>query len=395
MAKSTSYEKFVALGKHFHGFKYSYPDDQIYDTCYTQLKVYCKKHEEYFITNYVRHITQKSGCKRCGNERGTDKRRHDYEKFVIKGKEIHGESFTYPAKQFYINSSSKLKLSCNTCKAQLEITYNDHITGKVGCRLCAYKRNSATRRHGYDKFLTLAKSIHGEKFYYLPSQLYINAHTPLKVFCREHQDYFQTNYMRHITAKRGCFLCANRQRSRNRRYGYPKFLKEAKEIHGEKYIYQADLFYKSVNTKFPVFCKRHERIFQTSYALHIYEKCGCPDCGRNISKGERVIKEYFIINNIEFVEQYRPPGLKHTRQLSIDFYLPTVDLLIEYQGEQHFKPSGIHGGIASLLPQLRRDQIKRKFAYDNNIELMTLEKYQLKDLASIFKKFFPEKSFKV
>lgn len=389
----TNYNLFVEAGKHFHQFKYSYPPYQDYKYCRTPLQVYCIKHEEHFTTDYAKHILQKRGCKKCGDERGSLKRKFSYEKFVIKSKEIHGNQFSYPVNQIYHNCFSKLNITCNTCKADIITNYANHIHSKVGCKKCSSEKNAIKRRHGYQKFVENALVIHRENFFYPVYQQYLNARTPLNVFCKKHQKYFSTTYMLHITAKRGCFICSNRAIANKRIHGYDLFVARAKEIHGDKYGYFSDQVYKNNLTKFPVFCKKHDKIFQTSYSLHVYEKCGCPDCGRKRSKGENLIKNFLIQNNIEFIEQYNPEGLKDKRKLYIDFYLPTVRLLVEFQGEQHFRPTINFGGVTTLIPQLKRDQIKRKYAYDNKYEFLTIEKYQLKDLELLFGKYFNEKFF--
>lgn len=387
MLKRTSYKVFVELGTHIHGFKYNYPAQQEYKNSTTALQVYCIKHELHFSTSYTKHILRKMGCKKCGNEQGVLKRTKTYDGFVLKGKEIHGNKFTYPKKQLYKNCYSDLKIICNTCKTEIITNYCKHIIAKSSCRKCFFKNAAKNRRHTYQKFVENATLIHGDKYIYPLLQEYVNAHTPLKVFCKKHQAYFNTNYLRHITAKAGCFICSNREKANKRIHGYDVFVSKAKEIHGDKYDYFPDQVYQNNLTKYPVFCKKHEKIFYTNYSLHVYEKCGCPDCGRKKSKGELVLKNFFIKNNIEFIEEYKPEGLKHERQLSIDFYLPKVNLLVEFQGEQHFRPAVNYGGVETLLPQLKRDQIKRKFAYDNKLELLAIEKYQLKDLDIIFSKY--------
>lgn len=62
-------------------------------------------------------------------------------------------------------------------------------------------------------------------------------------------------------------------------------------------------------------------------------------CGCLVSKGEETIKQFLNDNNISFISQKtfndcRFPGTKALAKF--DFYLPDINLLIEYDGPQHF-----------------------------------------------------------
>ena len=57
-----------------------------------------------------------------------------------------------------------------------------------------------------------------------------------------------------------------------------QFIKEAKEIHGEKYDYNL-VDYKNCHTKVKIICKEHG-LFEMTPSVHIHDKCGCPICGK-------------------------------------------------------------------------------------------------------------------
>ncbi len=46
--------------------------------------------------------------------------------------------------------------------------------------------------------------------------------------------------------------------------------------------------------------------------------------------------------------------------------------LIECQGEQHYKPIAKFGGDKQFQNQLENDEIKRRFAKENNIKLIEI-----------------------
>lgn len=86
---------------------------------------------------------------------------------------------------------------------------------------------------------------------------------------------------------------------------------------------------------------------------------GCPKCNKKISKGEQKIIKFLNDNNIEYVHQYNIEIQGH--KLSCDFYLPTFDLYIEYNGEQHYSPIAFFGGEEKYQKQIENDKLKQEY----------------------------------
>lgn len=100
----------------------------------------------------------------------------------------------------------------------------------------------------------------------------------------------------------------------------------------------------------------------------------CPLCRE--SKGERLVRNYLTELEVEFEREKRYEDLKSSGSyMPYDFYLPNHNLLIEYDGEQHFKPTGYFGGDEKLESQKRRDSMKNKYALENNIRLLRIPYY--------------------
>ena len=61
-------------------------------------------------------------------------------------------------------------------------------------------------------------------------------------------------------------------------------------------------------------------------------------------------------------------------QLFFDFYLPAMNILIECQGEQHYKfVTHFHGTQAEYKVAKRRDQLKREWAKQEKIPLLEIK----------------------
>ena len=78
-------------------------------------------------------------------------------------------------------------------------------------------------------------------------------------------------------------------------------------------------------------------------------------------------------NNIKFETQKKFNNCKFKYKLAFDFYLIDFNILIEYDGIQHYKPVEQFGGEKSLKYLQNNDNIKTKYCIDNNIELIRIK----------------------
>ena len=146
-----------------------------------------------------------------------------------------------------------------------------------------------------------------------------------------------------------------------------EFIKRAKLIHGNKYDYSLVNY---IDSKSPVkiICPFHG-IFEQKPNNHL-NKHNCPKC--KSSKGEITIRNYLLKNNIIFEEQKRFKECKDKLPLSYDFYLPKENLLIEYNGIQHYESVETFGGKKKFLYQQHNDELKREFVEKSGIRLLTI-----------------------
>ena len=83
---------------------------------------------------------------------------------------------------------------------------------------------------------------------------------------------------------------------------------------------------------------------------------------RVFSHGEHTIYFLLLQYNINFIYQKRFDDLRDKAPLPIDFYLPDVDLAIEFHGRQHFAVSKNSMFKKDFANMQRRDDIKRHYA---------------------------------
>lgn len=109
---------------------------------------------------------------------------------------------------------------------------------------------------------------------------------------------------------------------------------------------------------------------------------GCSIC--NASKGERLIRDYLMKNNITYKDQIGYDGLVGLGggNLSYDFYLPEHNMLIEFQGQFHDGSSGDYSRL-NLERQQAHDAIKRNYAINQGIELLEIWYWDIDDIENI------------
>ena len=92
-----------------------------------------------------------------------------------------------------------------------------------------------------------------------------------------------------------------------------------------------------------------------------------------MSKGELKVKKILEDNNIKFEQHYNFNNCKYISYLFFDFYLPELNICIEYDGIQHFEPVDAFGGEENLKLIIKRDEIKNEYCLKNNIHFIRIK----------------------
>jgi hypothetical protein len=106
------------------------------------------------------------------------------------------------------------------------------------------------------------------------------------------------------------------------------------------------------------------------------------------------LASYFKKYNVAFEPQYIFEDCinpKTGAKLIFDFYIPSHNTLIEYDGEQHFKSIRIDGVKTDIESQKYRDEIKNKFCKQKGINLIRLNKTHIEGFDGfVFRNFVKE-----
>jgi len=345
-------KEFIQKAKLKHGDKYNY-SKVIYIGTYNLIEIICDKHGS-FMQRPNNHLTG-SGCKECTKGR----KRFGIDKFIMKAKNIHGDRYDY-SKSIYVNADTRLIIICKD-HGEFTQTPSKHLSGR-GCGQCATIKNAKNMSLTTDKFIEKAKVVHGDKYDYSLVE-YKNSQTKVKIICPKH-GVFEQRPLNHLKPK-NCPKCMTRT---NTPWTTEDAIKNAIKKHGNKYDY-SKFEYINADTKSTVICPHHGE-FQTSPRIHINMGSGCPSC--NESSGEKEVARLLTEKGVEFKRQKRWTKCRDKNPLPFDFYIPSLNLAIEYDGEQHFIPKNCWGGGEEFDKIKRRDALKNKFCEENNIPLLRI-----------------------
>lgn len=217
------------------------------------------------------------------------------------------------------------------------------------------------------KFLEKAKQIHEGKYDYSKVQ-YINANTKVCIICPEHKEFYQTPH--HHLEGHGCKKCANVKTGSSKVMPLETFIQKANLIHSNRYNYNK-CTYINARTKVIITCPIHGDFEQTPD--HHLRGVGCPSCAS--SNGEKLVKGILDEYNINYIQQYEisiDTNINPSGKAYIDFYLPDYNILIEYNGEQHYIQREYFGGELGFNKQVNRDNFIKSYAANNGIQLVEI-----------------------
>ena len=199
-----------------------------------------------------------------------------------------------------------------------------------------------------EEFIKRAKEIHGDKYDYSKVD-YKNTKTKVTIICPTHGKFGQTPSL-HLQGQ-GCPKCSN-----NVRLTTKEFIKNAKEIHADKYDY-SKVDYKNSSTKVCIICSDHGE-FEQRPGDHLKGK-GCPRCGvvsssdKNRSNTENFIEKAIEIHGNRY--DYSKVDYK-SATTKVTIICPTHGKF-EQTPNNHLRSQGCPDCGLESRSELRRDSI--------------------------------------
>ena len=279
----------------------------------------------------------------------------------------------------YISTYDKVKIICPKCGEQ-EIKATYLLSGR-GCK-CLKNRYIAfnSKRPDVEKI--------NQKFpnFDIDWTTYKSCMENVKIRCKICNKYFEKSYNALKSKNTGCPWCSGNYKSLD------MVLKELNEKYGnELFDYSLIIDYNNNREKKKFICKKCNKVFYSNiHDMLSKEGRKCPYC-YDESKGERKIRLFLEKEGINFIKEKRFKDCMDINTLPFDFYLPDYSCLIEFQGEQHYKPS--FRGKNNLELIQKHDKIKKDFAISNGFNFLEIPSWKFDDIEGILNENIRE-SFK-
>lgn len=311
------------------------------------------------------HDILKGSCQLCHNKKLSMLKSKTHEEFYDEVKKTED----YELLDVYKNSKDKVKIIHKSCKNVFYMSPAKFSYGQR-CPKCFRPKYKRTHEDFLREFNLLSK---GE---YSNLEKFKTVDTKIKVKHNKCGFIYEVSPHKFINQNRRCPKCAG-----NIQKTHTEFLNELNKKTDQ---YEVISKYKNSKSKIEVKHKKCGKTFFTT-PCNLNQGKGCPFC--NMSKGEAAIEKYLFENGIKFEKQYKIEGCKKQKSLPFDFavFKGKNKILIEYQGEQHYKPVSVFGGEKAFLKQIERDQIKFNYCIEKNIKFIAIPYYEFENIPYILK----------
>lgn len=251
--------------------------------------------------------------------------------------------------------------------------------------------NKTSRTLLFNYFVRRAKEKYGNRFDYslTTPENYHGQRYKIKIICPIHGVFEQTPAV-HLMIQNGCGKCGWDKQHQDQSLSTMEFIKKAKTIHGDMYNYDK-VNYINHYTDVILICNKHGE-FHIHPGDHMYHSHGCPIC--KSSHGEQIITRFLETHDVKYERQKKFDKLvsgSRKQPLKFDFYLPKLNILIEFDGIHHEKPTRFNGisnekaTINHLLTK-KNDILKNDYASLHKIRLIRIPYAKTKEIEKILNK---------
>ncbi len=349
----------------------------------SKLEMQCNCGEIFFASFAKFKDRNKRHCKSCSTKIKRELWVFDYE-YVKKYIEVESNSGCKLLSDTYINAQSELEIQCK-CGNVFRTTFNcfkNKNPPQQQCPNCGRSKPHINLRYSYEY---VKNFIENNTNCSLISTEYAGINDNLDFLCECGNKFTSTFHNLTVMKTAQCKDCFRKSLSHS--YEYVKNYIE-NEVGGFKLLSKEYINSASTLT---LKCE-NDHIIYTSLNNFQHNK-SCSKC-RELTRGEEKVKEYLIKNNVKFEIQHTFDGLIGVggRLLKYDFVIfnrdNNIKLLIEYDGEQHFRPVNF-GGMSDKKAKLNyiktkiHDKRKNEYCKNNDISLLRIPYWDYDNIEKI------------
>ena len=280
----------------------------------------------------------------------------------------------------YRKAIEPIEVECKIDGYIWSTTPNSILNGQ-GCPKCGIKLQAEKKRKTQEQFEKEVEEKFNNKIEI------ISKYTGIKdiVKCRCKVDGYEWETTGNTLLNNsiiGCPICRGKINGDRCRKSNEQFLKELSFINPNIEPLET---YIDGHSKIKCKCKIHNYIWYTAPNKILHKTTGCPKCASY--KNENKIDEILNKWGYKFTIQKRFFDCKDKYTLPFDRYLDDFNVLIEYDGEQHYRPIK-YGNMTQVQAEesLRitqfHDEIKNNYCKENNIPLIRIPYWEKDNIES-------------
>lgn len=318
----------------------------------TPILHYCQIHDVLWSA-LPNNILCGHGCYECGKEKIGDKNRKGYSQYVA---EVAIENPNIEVIGTYISADTPIMHRCKI-DDYIWLARPANVLHGKGCPKCA--GNLKLTHNEYTEKLSVINSN------IIPIEEYVDSHTHILHRCLIDNHIWSIQPSSALQGY-GCPKCAGNAKKTHEEYKYELAIKNPTLEVLEEYM--------GANTPILHRCKidGYEWRVPPTRALTC---CGCPQCRE--SRGEKSIRQWLEAHNIIYKYQHTFDNCRDKKVLPFDFYITHLNVIVEFDGLQHFEPVDFAGkGEEWALEHFKmvqhHDQIKNDYCKNNNISLLRI-----------------------
>ncbi|MCM3154479.1 hypothetical protein M3611_20940 [Priestia megaterium] len=334
-----------------------------YSTCETKIKLRHNECNHEYSATPTKFFTGRR-CPKCAG-----RHRRTHEEFVKEVYDLAGNEYEVIGE--FIDTTTKINIKHNKCGSIYPATPKVFLRGNR-CPICF-----GSPRKTQEEFEEEISDLVGNEYKVIGN--YENTHTKIEIKHNECSLSYTVTPRNFFNGHR-CPKC----------FGTPKktveqLKKEIYDLVGDEYEVIGEYF--NTNTKIEI---KHNECGNAYMVIPYTFLSGrrCPKCIE--SRGEKKIDEFFRDNRVNFSSQFRFKNCRNTAPLPFDFAViegGNVKVLVEYDGEGHFKPFRYSKDEEIMLKKLKNaqknDQIKNAYCIDNKIPLIRIPYWEYENVDEI------------
>ena len=275
-------------------------------------------------------------------------------------------------KEDFKNTRVNMEFSCNMCGKKIIRTFKTYrdLNART-CRECTNKKLRELRKLTKEDVLERCNKYGAELI--TPYNKYENNETIMefKCECGRHFNRRLADLQKEIDYK--CGFCNS-----HHNYTYQE-VKEYIESKGCKLLSKS---YQNNRELLKIKCKCGEVFYRKFNSFKDSKQYYCNTCTSN-SRAEILIKQLLEDNNIAYLSQYKFKDCRNEKPLPFDFYIPSLNIAIEYDGKQHYKYGCFNMDLLELMNLRRKDKIKTNYCNEYNIKLIRIPYWEFNDIEKI------------